>query len=78
MKPKITLRELWLLTTYVGNIQIENDDNFVSEPLLKTTNLEMVALILDNNHEYHHLADREVEYFDFVFNTMRIKLKKEE
>lgn len=69
----MTVKELWFLTTYVGKLQIEDDEHYLSNPLLVLSGEETVDFMLTSE-----LAKREVKYFDFMFGKMRIMLKGEE
>ena len=71
----MTVKELWAMTTYVGVVQIEDDEHCISNPIVIFPK-GISEMILDDSNEYHFLADREVRYFDFLFNTMRIKIKE--
>ena len=68
----MTVRELWVLTTYVGDLQIEDDEHNLTSPLLKLNGEDTIDFMLTNE-----LANREVKYFDFLFGKMRIMLKGE-
>ena len=68
----MTVKELWVLTTYVGELQIEDDEHYISNPLLTLSGEETIDFMLTNE-----LANREVKYFDFLFGKMRIMLKGE-
>lgn len=68
----MTVKELWLLTTYVGDIAIEDEEHNLTNPLLKLNGEDAIDFMLTNE-----LANREVKYFDFLFDKMRIMLKGE-
>ena len=68
----MTVKELWVLTTYVGELQIEDDEHYISNPLLTLSGEETLLFMFTNE-----LAKREVKYFDFLNGKMRIMLKGE-
>lgn len=77
----MTVRDLWLVSVYVGRTQFEDDDYGPTNPFLVVGEGDdsMSKIIMDNNHPYHYLANREIKYFDFIGGTMRIRIdgKKE-
>lgn len=70
----MTVKDLWVHTTYVGKVQIEDETHRISNPLVVGECL--TELVFDDEHNFTELANKEVEYFDFLFGTMRIKLKE--
>ena len=75
----MTIRELWKLTTYVGKVQIEDEKelNSISKPIVRFESIIGLGdLVLNPDNEHHYLADKEVKYFDFMFNVLRIVIKE--
>ena len=69
--------ELWAMTTYGGKVQIEDakELNSISNPIVRFEE-GISDMVYNEENEYHYLADKEVKYFDFMFNTLRIILKE--
>lgn len=75
----MTVTELWAATTYVGKVQIEDakELNSISNPIVRFESMIFLGdLVLNPENEYHYLADKEVKYFDFMFNVLRIVIKE--
>lgn len=73
----MTVEELWTLTTYVGKVKFEDNEHGFFSPLVAMDTKVLMELITRDDHEYHWLANVEVAYFDFMFDTLRICLKGE-
>jgi len=73
---QLTIRDIWLYTTYVGVVQLEDDTHLVSNPLLVADSL--LKVVFDDNGNFTEYADKKVDHFDFLFGRMRIILKEEE
>lgn len=71
----MTIKDLWLATTYVGRVQLEDETHLISNPLLVAEG-GLTTIVFDSKGNYTEYANREVNYFDFMFNTMRIILKE--
>ena len=71
--------ELWAMTTYSGKVQIEDakELNSISKPIVRfESTIGIGDLVLNPDNEHHYLANKEVKYFDFMFNTLRIIIKE--
>ena len=67
--------ELWKLTTYVGKVQIEDEEHLITNPIVRFEE-GISNMVYNPENEYHYLADKEVKYFDFMFNVLRIIIKE--
>lgn len=66
------VRDLWSMCTFVGDIQIEDKEHYLSNPLVKLHSEDTSRFMLNNE-----LANAEVDYFDFMHNTLRIIIKEQ-
>jgi hypothetical protein len=67
----MTVRELWKMTVFVGDVVIEDDTHHYSKPLRRLKGINEVFDFMTKDE----LSKEEVNYFDFVFNNvMRIVL----
>ena len=71
----MTVRELWALTTFIGKVQIEDEEHLITNPIVRFEE-GISDMVYNEENEYYYLADKEVKYFDFLFNTLRIILKE--
>lgn len=71
----MTVRELWSLTHFLGKVQIEDEEHFISNPIVRFEE-GISDMVLNEENDYYYLADKEVKYFDFFFNTLRIVIKE--
>lgn len=69
--------DLWVLTTYCGEIQFEDENHGVMHPIIRVKTTDMVDILLNKENPHNYLTNREVKYFDFFDNAMRIVLKGE-
>ena len=67
----MTVRELWTMTTFTGDVVIEDETHHYSTSLRRLKGgIETIKFMLEDE-----LSKEEVNYFDFVFNNvMRIVL----